>query len=108
MPKFQIDKTIALEKHLSEKMSLAFSEKADLSGISTREGLKISAVRHQAFINVHEKGTEAGAATAVGLSLKAPPDVEFVADRPFVFLLFDRKDKVVLFAGQLVAPGTGT
>ena len=34
--------------------------------------------------------------------------MEFLADRPFLFLLFDRKCKAVLFAGQLVAPGTGT
>ena len=104
LPKFRIAKSLALESLLREKMPVPFSDKADFGGISDEGELKVSAVRHQAFINVDEKGTEAGAATAVstGIRTVVVPDATFLADHPFLFVLRDCKSKVVLFLGQLV------
>lgn len=104
MPKFRIDAKATLEEVLEKRMPLPFSDDADFQGISPAGDLKISAVRHQAYIDVHEKGTEAGAATAVGTIIKSVPAVDFVADRPFLFFLVDRESGVILFIGQLVAP----
>ena len=104
LPKFRISTKIALDEILRQSMPIAFSEDADFGGITNKHGLRISTVVHSAFINVDEKGTEAGAATAIGAQIKQPFDVEFKADRPFVFVLRDRASNTVYFVGQLVKP----
>jgi serpin B len=70
-------------------------------------GLYIDAVLHKAFIDVQEEGTEAAAATAVGM-LGAVAEVEpvFLADHPFLFLIQDNKTGSVLFMGRLIDPQT--
>lgn len=75
--------------------------------------LYITKVLHKAFVEVSEKGTEAAAATAVILAepTAAPVTVPFTpvfrADRPFVFLIRDRKTGSVLFLGRMMNPKTG-
>jgi serpin B len=72
--------------------------------------LYISAVLHKAFVEVNEKGTEAAAATAVLMAVGTgvPSSRPFVptvrADRPFVFLIRDRKTGCVLFLGRVTNP----
>jgi serpin B len=110
LPKFQMTSEFSLADVLSSMgMSLAFSDKADFSGMSTQEPLLISAVIHKAFVDVNEEGTEAAAATAVGIGAAAelprPEEpVEFRADHPFVFLIRDNRTQAVLFLGRLVNP----
>ena len=78
---------------------------ADLSGLGTMEGerLHISLVIHQTFLAVDERGTEAGAATVVGV--KGPPAIppqtnkEIVLDRPFVYMLIDCENSLPFFIG---------
>jgi serpin B len=58
-------------------------------------------------VDVNEKGTEAAAVTAFpGFSAYERPEqpVEFRADHPFVFLIWDRRTKSILFLGRLVDP----
>jgi len=89
-------------------MQLPFSAGAAFSGISDTS-LQITAVIHQAFVNVNEKGTEAAAATAVILGEAAEPSepVVFQADHPFVFLLRDNHTGSILFLGRLTNPSEG-
>ncbi len=92
-------------------MTDAFNPKtADFSGISSNP-LYISWVYHKAFINVDEVGTEAAAATAVGMTPTCvgaylPPPVVFNADHPFLFLIRDTQSGSVLFMGQVADPTT--
>lgn len=110
LPKFKVTSQFELGDVLSSMgMSLAFSDKADLSGMSTQEQLYFSAVIHKAFVDVNEEGTEAAAATAVALraaaELPRPEEpIEFRADHPFVFLIRDNRTDAVLFLGRLVNP----
>ncbi|HKO91709.1 MAG TPA: serpin family protein [Polyangiaceae bacterium] len=76
----------------------------DFSGIGPAIEF-ISEVVHEAFIDVNEEGTEAGAATAVVFgreSAPLAPELQFVADRPFLVVLEDVPTGAVLFAGRYV------
>ena len=61
-------------------------------------------------MEVNEKGTEAAAATAVIMAAPAeavqlmPFTPTFKADRPFVFLIRDRKTGSTLFLGRTHQP----
>ena len=79
---------------------------ANFSGITTAEPLYISAVIHQANLDVDEKGTEASAATAVVLGTTSMPvdQVTFQVDHPFLFALRDTKTGAILFLGRVTEP----
>lgn len=78
---------------------------ADLSGIADQQ-LAVSAVVHKTFLNIDEEGTEAAAVTAVDIivtsaRLRAHPPIEFVADRPFFFVIRHKATGAILFMGRV-------
>ncbi len=79
---------------------------ADFSGIDGTRELFVSDVVHQAFIAVDEAGTEAAAATGVVVGVTSMPvdPPEFIADRPFVFLIRDTQTNTMLFIGRVLDP----
>lgn len=90
-------------------MITAFSNGAEFPMITDEIKLKISEIVHEAVIEVTEKGTKAAAATAVVTkeTAAAPQEikeVDFIANRPFFYLIKDRKTNTFLFMGQFVAP----
>jgi serpin B len=107
-PKFGIESKIDLATILAAMgMPAAFEPGvADFSGITTEERLFISAVIHQANIDVDEKGTTAAAATAVVMKATAEPGepVTLTVDRPFLFALRDVPTGTVLFLGRITDP----
>jgi serpin B len=107
MPKFEFDSEFSLKNTLADMgMPIAFSEAADLSGMTGTRDLCISEVLHKAFVSVDEAGTEAAAATAVIVgetSVPAEP-VEVTIDRPFIFLIRDIETGAVLFVGRVLNP----
>ena len=109
IPKFKTNARVDLGKTLSDMgMPMAFTTAADFSGMTGRRDLYISAVIHQAFINVDEKGTEAAAATAVMMVVSmAPPRSDgkiFIADHPFLFCIKDNQSGSILFMGKIMNP----
>jgi serpin B len=88
-------------------MTDAFTRgKADFSGMNGRRDLRITAVIHKAYVDVNEEGTEAAAATAVVVGVESVRITPvFRADRPFFFLIRDRRSGSLLFLGRLVNPG---
>jgi serpin B len=84
----------------------AFDDAADFSGMTEQQRLQISAVLHEGFIAVDEKGTEAAAATAVAMAfMGAPtPNRRFIADRPFLFAIHDVPTGTPLFIGRVGDP----
>jgi serpin B len=107
-PRFKFTREFELNKTLSAMgMPLAFSDKADFSGMDGTKELYISNVIHKAFVDVHEKGTEAAAATAVVMEAKSAPPVAkqvFKADHPFVFVIRDHGTGSILFLGRVTNP----
>lgn len=105
IPKFKLKfQTYLTDKMTSLGVRDLFTERANLSGVSS-EPLFASSAVHQAFIEVNEEGTEAAAATAAVVGLRsARKKRQFFADRPFIFLVYDVPQDVVLFAGKVVDP----
>jgi serpin B len=108
MPKFSIDSKLSLRELLTALgMPSAFDpDRADFSGVTTEERLYITAVIHQANIDVDEKGTTAAAATAVVMGRTSMPSdvVTLKIDRPFLFVLRDVPTETVLFLGHVADP----
>ena len=106
LPKFDFDTKYFMKDVLSALgMPTAFSESADFSGMTGKRDLFISFVIHQAYVKVDEKGTEAAAATAVGMQTKSVrPRTDFRADHPFIFLIQDKGTGNILFFGRMVDP----
>jgi serpin B len=108
-PRFKLETKYFLSENLTHMgMPSAFTNAADFSGIDGRQDLYISAVIHQAYVSVDEKGTEAAAATAVVVGLKGSPVGPaipvFAADHPFIFLIQDRETGNILFMGKVADP----
>ncbi|XP_075682818.1 serpin B3-like [Rhinoderma darwinii] len=106
IPKFKMEASYQLLSMLKKLgMTDLFQTNADLSGISKTKGLVVSSVAHKAFIEVNEEGTEAAAATGVGISVTSlPVRVPFIADHPFIFYLVKKSNSLVLFQGALFSP----
>jgi len=107
LPTFGTDSQLELSDVLAALgMPTAFTDAADFSGITTEEPLHVSAVVHQANIDVDEKGTEAAAATAVMVAASGMPTdtVQLTVDRPFLFALRDVPSGAVLFLGRIGDP----
>lgn len=105
LPRFEYESSFALKEVLSALgMADAFHlGTADFSGIVEGGGLAINDVWHDAFVAVDEEGTEAAAATAVGMDESAPQDTfEMTVDRPFLFYIRDRPTDTLLFVGRVV------
>jgi serpin B len=77
---------------------------ADFSGISGKADMWISDVFHKAFIEVNEEGTEAAAATAVGMIKAIRIEPVFRADHPFIFMIKDNRSGSILFMGRVMNP----
>ena len=106
LPSFEFETEVSLKKALDALgMSAAFTEAADLSGITDAAELLVQDALHKSFIALDESGTEATAATAILVGLtSAPPPATFSADRPFLFWIEHSSTGEVLFLGQVTDP----
>ncbi len=105
LPKFEVRRKVDVREKLGEMgVERAFDPEADFEAI--HEDLFVQAVRHEAYVAVDEKGTEAAAATAAGMGVTSmPPEtVEFFVDRPFLFYVYDEPTGAILFATRIVDP----
>ena len=111
LPRFKIRFGAKLNDVLKKMgMAVAFTPgAADFSRLFDEDlPLYIGFVKHKAFVQVDEEGTEAAAVTVVGIRLTAVGGGEnvvfFRVNRPFVFVIRDRHSNTVLFAGRIVEP----
>jgi serpin B len=111
LPKFTLTSQFDLVPPLTTLgMIDPFQRNADFSGMTNASLLNITAVVHKAFIDVGESGTEAAAATGVGLvhatvvTMDPTIPIAFDADHPFLYMLRDTQSGSVLFMGQEADP----
>ncbi|XP_058178451.1 uncharacterized protein LOC131294420 [Anopheles ziemanni] len=108
LPKFSITYASSMRECLQQLgVSRVFSDQAELPLISRGRStpLKVSTILQKSCIKVDEEGTEAAAATEgtlVFTILNQP--VQFFANRPFLFLIYDEGQGNWLFAGKVVDP----
>lgn len=105
LPRFNINTDFNLNVVL-EKMGIVDlfnARKADFSKI-TSHNVYVSRVIHKTIIKVDEVGTVAASATSASVIFKQQPQ-QFLANRPFGFLILERTTSSVLFAGQVRRPG---
>ncbi|MEH2194366.1 MAG: serpin family protein [Nostoc sp.] len=107
LPRFKTDYEVTLNDALKTLgMEEAFSNKANFSGMG--KNFAISQVKHKTFVEVNEEGTEAAAATSVGIvttSLRDEPEpFRMIVDRPFFCAIRDNQTGNILFMGSIIEP----
>lgn len=87
-------------------MPIAFTPRADFSGIAGSLRLQISTVQHAALLKVDEAGTVAAAATGIGIVGTAAPveAASITLNHPFLAFLVDRATGAILFEARVVDP----
>lgn len=109
LPKFKCECSYEMNDILEQMgMTDAFrADKADFSKLGTFSdgNIYIGSVLHKTFIEVAEKGTRAGAATAVIMNGESAPDPaevkEVILNRPFVYMIIDTNANLPLFMGTV-------
>ncbi|XP_077105698.1 alpha-1-antitrypsin-like [Ranitomeya variabilis] len=104
IPKFSMSGEFDLKNVLEQLgMTEVFSDHADLSGITGDSSLKLSKAVHKAMLQVDEEGTEAAAATAIGITkLSHPPRIKF--NRPFFFSIYNKDISNDILSGRMMNP----
>lgn len=109
-PKFKLENDLSLVGTLRALgMGVAFGCEpltADFTRISEPRELCITSVKHKTYVDVNEEGTEAAAATAVGVGVTSAPQ-PIVVDRPFLFALRENLSGTILFLGVIRNPAAG-
>lgn len=108
LPKFKLETGYDLASSFMKMgMKEAFQPgKADFRGMGWPIGrLFISQIKHKAYVEVNEEGTEAAAATAVEMATKSVLQYpRFRADHPFIYLVRDNRSGSILFMGRMANP----
>lgn len=110
LPRFESEFGTSLNDALKALgMEVAFDpEAANFGGMGDAQ-LFISTVQHKTYIKVDEAGTEAAAATSVGIGVtSAPvnPPFRMVCDRPFLYAIQDNETGAILFMGVMLNPSS--
>ncbi len=110
MPKFKVEYSVELNDMLN-KLGI---EQAFVPGTANFKGMLqggtnaffVDKVLHKTFIEVDENGTEAAAVTAVimeatsALDPEKPVIKDFIADKPFSYIIRDEETGEILFMGE--------
>ena len=109
LPRFKLENEYDLNGELKTMgMPRAFTAQAELGGISD-EGLMISWVKQKTFVEVNEEGTEAAAASGIGVTTSAvrretEPPFTMIVDKPFYVAILENQTGTILFHGAILDP----
>lgn len=72
-----------------------------------QEKVKISSIVHKTKVEVNEQGTRAAAVTtAVVIPLMGSTAQKIVVDQPFIFFIYHRESRNIIFEGLFIEPNT--
>lgn len=80
-----------------------FRNGSDFSPMTSFAPLTVSNIKQKSIIEVNDKGTEAAAVTFTGFAIAGEPIKtvsEFIADRPFLYIISERSTNSILFMGK--------
>ena len=103
MPVFDIDSKVLSLKDTLQRLhvrELYDPQTADLTRMSAKRTWA-SDVIQRVVIKVNEKGTVAAAASAVATTRGGGGPPRFIVDRPFLFVVFDTRTRMTLFAAKV-------
>ncbi|NXM60956.1 OVALX protein, partial [Illadopsis cleaveri] len=106
LPRMKIEEKYNLTSVLTSLgMTDLFSPSANLSGISSAEGLRISEAIHGAYMEVTEEGTEEAGSADDTEDIQHSSEIEdFRANRPFLFFVKHNPSNLILFFGKYCYP----
>uniref|UniRef100_A0A8D8FXN8 Serpin B9 n=1 Tax=Culex pipiens TaxID=7175 RepID=A0A8D8FXN8_CULPI len=103
LPRFEITADYKLKAPLFDMGVKAAMSKETAQFDRMANGIFLGDIVQKARIVVNEEGTTASASTAAIFANKATPP-RFFANRPFAFLIVDKRFDVILFMGQVKNP----
>ncbi|XP_062987995.1 serpin I2 [Elgaria multicarinata webbii] len=106
LPRFQVEQTVDLEQTLQHlNVTEIFKSGCDLSGITDAADVHISKAIQKVCIEVNENGSEAAASTGMHLAIiMSMSQHQFVANRPFLFILKHNPTESIVFMGKFANP----
>ncbi len=105
MPTFKYSYELYLNDILqSMGITGIFKNGSDFSPMTSYKPIYVSYMKQKSIIEVNEKGTEAAAVTFTGMTMANSEPIktisEFIADRPFLFIISERSTNSILFMGK--------
>ncbi|XP_074860504.1 serpin I2 [Carettochelys insculpta] len=106
LPRFKIEETVNLQEALrSVNITEIFNAGCDLSGITESSDIHISKAIQKVCIEVNEEGSEAAASSSTQMAaIMNLSHNQFVANRPFLFILKYNPTGSIVFMGRLANP----
>jgi serine protease inhibitor len=103
LPKMKMETSTELISVLQNMgMKKAFTDGAELGGISKGAKLVVGLVKQDTYVAMDEKGTEAAAVTTIGVELTSIPQYPVIrCDRPFAFAIVEKTSNTIQFIGKL-------
>ena len=106
LPKWQLSYSIPdfVPNLAALGMGIVATDSADFSGMFNTPS-HVSRAIHKTFIDVSEQGTEAAAATAVGVVTSVAPNRALIqVNHPFLYFIVEKQSGTVLFMGTINDP----
>jgi serpin B len=106
VPKFTVTYQLTMNDALSAlgmKSAFCGPWPTDFTRLDPSGRVCITEVKHKAFVDVNEEGTEAAAATSVGIGVTSVGP-SLVVNHPFLFVIRERLSGTILFMGRVMNP----
>ncbi|KAH0617967.1 hypothetical protein JD844_016790 [Phrynosoma platyrhinos] len=104
IPKFSLERSYYLNEYL-DLHDLSDPEKADFSQATTTEGVALTQLVHDAFLEIDEEGGEEAEARRCPRDRRPRREaVQFVADHPFVYFVRHNCTQSVIALGKFSTP----